>query len=231
MKKLAAALAAVVSLSLAVTVGPACSSGPGGGAGGGSGGSTGGGTGGSTGGGTGGSTGGGTGGSTGGGTGGTGGGNPSTCPNVDPNGASCNTLVALGADVMTIVSNAPPPMPMGGTPMDGTYVLVTSTEHSDAGPGPNGERRNQTLAVTTGMLQQAEQRTLTDGGCEIRRTTGTLTFSGTNATFVPTCPICDGGTNCNMGGTVGFTASGTMFTIIQPENNGARIRVQTFNRR
>ena len=64
-------------------------------------------------------------------------------------------------------------------------------------------------------------------GTSIKRQSGPVTISGSTVTFAPTCP-----TGGNNGGSAGFTATATTFTLIDNNGNGnGAIRVQVYNKR
>lgn len=215
-------VALVISLSLVACGGTGSGSGAGGGSAG-----TGGGKAGGAGGGTAGGAGGGTAGGAGGGTAGTVDAGPA-CAGM--NGATCNNLVQVGGLVNELRSSATVPVAMGGVVTPGTYYLTTVTEFvSDGGTGPTGKQRQETWLISATTLQTVARDSSSDGGCTQNRASGTLKFDGgIGVAYAPTCPVCDGGTNCDRGGSAGYTATATTFNVIIPQ--GDRTQVMTLTK-
>jgi hypothetical protein len=118
---------------------------------------------------------------------------------------------------------------MGGTIVAGTYYLTAQTIYTtaDGGADTQDRDRRETVVVsavtaTSFTLNQADI-----SGTHLERSYGTVTVSGTTVSFTPTCPAPgDGG---DRGGTAGYTATPSSFTIIE-QNGPDTVRVQVFTR-
>ena len=113
----------------------------------------------------------------------------------------------------------------------GTYDLTSVTLHSalaaDGGMPIENPRRE--TVVVTGSGNSFTVQTAHVSGTTVERRNGTLSATGTQATFVQTCPPPgDGGDDA--GGTFGYTAGATTFTIIESAGgslNVVRVAVYT----
>jgi hypothetical protein len=180
--------------------------------------------------GAGGSTGAGSGGATGagGGAGSGAGGALAACGNsTDPStGDSCNTVDATGLCVTPTTGTGPAPTAGGGTIVAGIYDLTSITDY-----GPNASNDQGSKRDTLSFTANGNSWTLTTtqvSGTAVQRQSGPVTISSTQATFAPTCPPPgDGGNN---GGTVGFNADATTFTLIE-DRGGGNTRVSIYAKR
>jgi hypothetical protein len=144
-----------------------------------------------------------------------------TCGNSSDQGSgdTCNTAAATGPCVTQQLSTATAPTPAGGTIVAGTYNLTSLTLFNPPEGGSQSTDRRETLvvsAVTAGSLTLDQVHV---SGSSTQRSHGTVIIAGTTLTFTPTCPPPgDGG---DSGGSAGFTASTTMFTLIEAHGGGS----------
>ena len=148
----------------------------------------------------------------------TGAGGGTACGDVTGTGSglTCNTVAAGGPCVTSTFSTAASPTPAGGTFAAGTYNLVSQTTYgaADAGFFPLTFRQTYVLSnvtTTSFTLDQVET-----SGTAVDRRHGTVAVSGMTATFTPTCPVTDGGSDA--GGSVEFTATSSSVTLFQSKN-------------
>jgi hypothetical protein len=133
-----------------------------------------------------------------------------------------------GPCVTATLASGAPPAPGGGSIQAGTYDLVSRTVY----PGPdagasNDEPRRETVVLTGGGTSATVEMAQMSGSM-LERQSGMISASGTQLTFTQTCPPpVDGGDN---GGTVGFDATGTSFTIHDTGDNG-EIRIDVYMKR
>ena len=110
--------------------------------------------------------------------------------------------------------------------MAGTYDLTSSKVYNaPVGGDQDGAPRRETVVVTgsgNDFIAQVSQLS----GTTMQRMTGAISVSGTMLTFAQSCPPpVDGGDN---GGTTGFDATDTTFTIHDMGGNGTqRLNVYT----
>jgi hypothetical protein len=122
------------------------------------------------------------------------------------------------------------PTAAGGPVSNGTYQLTASTFYGtlpDAAGSGDGDlqTRRETFIVTNATSSSFTLEQFQASGTQTSSEEGTVAISGTMVTYTPTCPPpADGGNN---GGSAGFTASGTTFTLILPKNGGTLVRVYT----
>jgi len=132
---------------------------------------------------------------------------------------------------MTTESTATPPTPAGGTWTPGTYDLTSSVIYGTADGGDDGvSTRRETVVVMASGSDFTIQIAQVDGTTR-DRSSGTATISSaTQITFTRTCPPSqpDGGDDDN--GTLGYTATGSSFTIFE-QTRGGRTRVAVYTRR
>jgi hypothetical protein len=161
------------------------------------------------------------------------GGAPVACG--DATGSSndvCSALTgaATGPCVMTEMSSATAPTAAGGLVSNGTYVYTSSTFHGalpDAAGSTDGDfqTRRETYVVTNATTSSFTLAQYQASGTQTRSEEGTVAISGSMVSYSATCPPpADGGDN---GGSAGFTASSTTFTLILPKNGGTLVRVYT----
>ena len=110
-------------------------------------------------------------------------------------------------------STAASPTPVGGTFAAGTYNLVSQTTYGPADAGFFSLTFRQTyvlsnVTTTSFTLDQVET-----SGTAVARSHGTVAVSGMTATFTPTCPVTDGGSDS--GNSVEFTATSSSVTTFQ----------------
>jgi hypothetical protein len=144
----------------------------------------------------------------------------------------CNTIsgFATGPCVVTTMSADTAPTALGGSVSSGTYQLTSSTFYGTLPDGAASDEgdfgtHRETFLV---FVQSASTFNLDQFKADGTRTDvdqGTVTISGTNVTYTQTCPAPgDGG---NSGGTAGFTATSTAFTLIMPKGTGILVKVYT----
>ena len=143
-------------------------------------------------------------------------------------GESCNDLVPTGPCVVPQWSNDPAPAPLGGTVVAGTYVLTSEIiyQPTDAGAFTEDRPRRETIVVSS-VAEASFRIDQADGsGTELHRSGGTVVFANNvTLTYAPTCPPPgDGGDN---GGSAGFTATASSFTIFAPRESSTRVQVFT----
>jgi hypothetical protein len=177
---------------------------------------------------SGGGTGGGAAGTSGGGSGGTGGGLAACGTRTDPNsGDACNNVDPVGPCVMTVPGTGTPPTAMGGQIVAGTYELTSRTAFNAPDGGNNEDPRRETVVVTGSGNSFTIQISQLSGTTRERQS-ATVTTSGTQLTYTPNCPPPgDGGDN---GGTTGYSANATSFTIFDVGGNGT-LRPSVYTKR
>src|SRR5205085_4821789 len=126
------------------------------------------------------------------------------------------------------LSNDPAPTPLGGTILAGTYVLTSEIIYQAADAGAiDDEPRRETVVVSS--LAEASFRIdqADASGTQLHRSGGTVVFANTvTLTYAATCPpTADGGDNG--GGSAGFTATASSFTLFEPRGAGTRVQVFT----
>jgi hypothetical protein len=134
---------------------------------------------------------------------------------------------------MATHSTSAAPTPAGGTLSAGTYDLTSVTLHSALaadGGRPTEFPRRETV-VLTGTGNNFTVQTAQVSGTTVERQNGTLTATGTQATFAQTCPPPgDGGDDG--GGTFGYTVGTMTFTIIEATGSSTgAIRVAVYTQR
>jgi hypothetical protein len=160
------------------------------------------------------------------GTGGAGG--SGTCgTSTDPStGSGCNTVEATGACVTETLGAGSAPSPAGGTIVAGTYDLTSMVRYASADGGNNtSDDRRQTLVISSVIGGSFALQITQVSGTTVERQAGGVIASGTQVTFTPTCPI--GG---NGGGSAGYTATSTTFTLFDM-TNGGDLRLSVFTKR
>lgn len=130
-------------------------------------------------------------------------------------GGACHDLVNVGTNVVFTAEASPPPTPLGGTIVDGTYVLTTATLYTGTGgaSGPTGDTRSMTMRITG-----ARGDSIFDGVAR----TAQFAVSGTTMTSTSVCPE-SGGTR-----TDGYDATPTTFAVHLGGSQG--VLVQSFTR-
>lgn len=155
------------------------------------------------------------------------------CGDATGVGETCSTIVgaATGPCVVTMMSSGTAPTPAGGSISNGTYEMTSSTFYGtlpDAGNGQDSgdlSTRRETFVVTGASASSFTLEQFRVDGAQIESEEGTVSVSGTMVTYAPSCPPPhDGGNN---GGSAGFTATATTFTLIISENGGTLVRVYT----
>lgn len=134
--------------------------------------------------------------------------------------SACNMLANSAQVITTRQVSQDPPMPQGGTMVDGTYAMTdVSIYTGPSGPsGPSGTTQT-TIQVTGNTIQ------VVSTGQPTTRSV-TLAISGTGFTATDTCPD----SNVTQGS---FTATPTTILIFLPggtDDAGARTVVETFTK-
>jgi hypothetical protein len=165
----------------------------------------------------------------GGGLAGTGGSVVACGTNTDTNtGTSCNDLTPTGPCVIQSNATGSPPPPTGGQLVAGTYDLTSRTAYAvpDGGDFDDAPRRETVIVTGSGATFTIQISQLS--GATMRRQSGAASVTGTSLTFAQTCPPPgDGG---DEGGTVGYDADGSSFTIHDMGGNGT-IRLNVYTKR
>lgn len=118
---------------------------------------------------------------------------------------ACTSLADIGSTIELSVEPIVAPAAMGGSIVDGTYVLTSGKVFT--GPGGEsgtGDDRSMTLRVTGSVIEIARP----EGG-----TKGTFTVAGTTLHMSETCPkseVTD----------LGYTATPTSFEIFADDDDG-----------
>lgn len=75
-------------------------------------------------------------------------------PNAPPEGV-CSTLENVAKTVEMLEEAAEPPAPVGGTPVDGTYVVTRAVIYTGAGgsSGPSGRNIQMTVRITGNVAE------------------------------------------------------------------------------
>jgi hypothetical protein len=138
-------------------------------------------------------------------------------------GATCSAIAAGGPCVTSTLSTTATPLPVGGPFAAGTYNLVSQTSYGPADAGFFSETLRQTyvlsnVSTTSFTLDQIEA-----SGTAVARAHGTVAVSGMTATFTPTCPATDGGSDS--GGSAEFTATSSSITLFQSKNGLVQVSV------
>jgi hypothetical protein len=137
---------------------------------------------------------------------------------TDPSsGSGCNTLDATGPCVVESVGSGTAPAAAGGTIAAGTYDLTSMIRYAGSS---TSETRRETLMVSSVVGNSFAIQITQITGTSVRRQAGTVVASGTTVTFTPTCPVGGDG-----GGTAGYTATETTFTLFDTEGGGVRTSV------
>ena len=144
----------------------------------------------------------------------------------------CSTITgsATGPCVATAMSAATAPTAAGGPVSNGTYQFTASTFYGtlpDAAGSTDGDlqTRRETFVVSNATSSSFTLQQFQASGTQTSSEEGTVAISGTMVSYTPTCPPpADGGNN---GGSAGFTANSTSFTLILSKNGGTLIRVYT----
>ncbi|MEW5741692.1 MAG: hypothetical protein AB1938_22425, partial [Myxococcota bacterium] len=140
----------------------------------------------------------------------------------EPGGTPCNTIAVSPTWVSVQRSSATPPAPAGGTLTGGRYVMTSVVLFTtDGGAGPTGARENEAFELATNTVQSVVQREVEDGGCEVSREAGTVTFAGTQLTYASTCPG---------GGAGGMSYTATSSTLVLFQDEGGLTRIVTYTR-
>jgi len=135
-------------------------------------------------------------------------------------GAACNCLTNSGVVVTLSTSALPQPAPLGGTILDGTYVLTAFTLYTGGDGGADaasfatadgGPATWEELAVISGSATSAQYVLSLDGSADSHENE-TLTFVDGGASFTSTltCSESDGGSPA---GPADYTASGSLFLV------------------
>ena len=126
------------------------------------------------------------------------------------------------------IGTGTPPAATGGQWVAGTYDMTSRTVYNPADGGDNDTEDRRETVVVTGSGNNLTVQISQISGTKRRRQTGTITVSGTQATFAPTCPTPgDGG---DTGGTFGFSTDGTAFTIHDMSGSGT-LRLDVYTKR
>lgn len=167
----------------------------------------------------------------GGGTGGAGGALP-LCGDGAEAAEQCSSLtgyVTGGFCIPTNILSATAPTPEGGTVSNGTYQLGSSifygTLPDAAGGNLTGDfaTRRESFVITNATATSFTLDQYALDGTQASSEEGTVAVSGTTVTYTRTCPQPgDGGDN---GGSAGFTATATTFTLFMSEDGGTLVRI------
>jgi hypothetical protein len=134
-----------------------------------------------------------------------------------------------GPCVIEMIGSGAPPAATGGQIVAGTYDLTSRTAYNvpDGGNGSGNDRRETVVVMGSGNTFTIQMTQAS--GTSRERQSGTITTSGTMLTFTQTCPVPDpdGGDN---GGTVGYDATATTFTIHDMGGNGT-LRLNVYTKR
>ena len=162
-------------------------------------------------------------------TGGTGGAAAVCGTNTDPDqGLTCNSIDATGPCVITTLGTGSPPAATGGAWVAGTYDLTSRTVYlSDGGSFSQDDRRE--TVMLTGNGNNFTVQTSQVSGTQHRRQSGTVTLSGNQLTFTPTCPPPgDGG---DSGGTQDYSSNGSTTITIYDTGNSGELRLDVYTKR
>ncbi len=122
----------------------------------------------------------------------------------------CNSVVNSAPVVGEFQATANPPVPLGGTIVDGTYYLSESISYTgpNGASGPTGMTIQDTLVITNAAsgIATVEEVTSSNAAPD-ERTSFTFTPVGTMATAAVTCPTPDSLS-------FGYTATATTFMPI-----------------
>jgi hypothetical protein len=152
---------------------------------------------------------------------------PGTCSADVPAGQECNTLTNLGNVVTPTCATGTLPTGLGGTIVDGTYVLTSQqkyrTDCSTTTPLPLAE----TIAIAGDCIQGVFGQILA-GTSSVRYTT-----QGSSFTETVTCIHSDtDGAVIRQDPTVRtYTATGTTFTLFETDPTTGEMGVAVFTRR
>ncbi len=144
-------------------------------------------------------------------------------------GDGCNATEANGPCVTPMfISVGSGPTPMGGTIVAGTYDLISDVTYgpADAAHGNTRDLR-QTLVFSNVTSSSATLDQVSTSGTAFNRSHGALTFSGTAATFTPTCPAADAGgdTGGSASYSVASSTTGTLFMLIQSKDGQTEVSI------
>ena len=153
------------------------------------------------------------------------GGAVAACGDGTGQGDTCNTISgsAAGPCVVTTMSADTAPTALGGSVSNGTYELTSSTfygtlpDGASSDDGDFGTHRETLLVyVQTATSFNLDQFRVSGTRQDIDQ--GTVAISGTTVTHTQTCPAPgDGG---DSGGSAGFTATSSAFTLIETRGSG-----------
>lgn len=165
------------------------------------------------------------------GTGGAGG--ALACGDGTGSGETCNTIPgsATGPCVVTTTSADTAPTAMGGSISSGTYQLTSSTFYGTlpdgAASGNRGDfaTKRETFLVYVQSATSFNLDQFQADGTQNNSQQGTVAISGTTVAYTQTCPAPgDGGNN---GGSAGYTATSSTFTLFLSQDNGILVKVYT----
>lgn len=108
-------------------------------------------------------------------------------------GTPCNTVVSLGADVLTISVPGTPPPPVGGTLSDGFYVLTKREQFAGTAaslPLPATTTRSETIFVSNrgSTMQFVRRESSGSSSRAFARGNRLLSSAGSKLTFEDKCP-------------------------------------------
>jgi hypothetical protein len=146
---------------------------------------------------------------------------------ADPStGSGCNTLEATGPCVIETLGTGSAPAPGGGTIAAGTYDLTSMVRYVGADGGTDmSDSRHASLAVSAVIANSFSLQITEISGSTVRRQAGVVIASGTQVAFTPACPLGGDG-----GGTAGYTATSTTFTLFDTSNSGD-LRLSVYTKR
>lgn len=134
-------------------------------------------------------------------------------PNED-GGITCNTLPSPAGEVQPTRIDSDLPLPSGGTPADGTYVLASVGIYTGAGgaTGPSGATVSKAFMLTAAGYDKVEMQ-----GATVTRSSGTFSFSTTALAWKQECPSSEPGAS------VSFTVSGDEISLIDSDRNTVEV--------
>ena len=135
----------------------------------------------------------------------------SGCPHAGQGASMCNTLPS--SQVVPVTCTTPPPA-LGGTIVDGYYLLTAAswdTSSFDGGACPQSETHKSTIEVCGNVFEWLEQDTVNS----TYRGSQTFSTNGTALTFTEFCPSLHGPTDI-----FPYTATPTTLTIHLTYPNG-----------
>ena len=115
--------------------------------------------------------------------------NGGTCLAAIDAGAMCNELEPQGPTIVSTCSSASPPQPMGGTIIDGTYLLVSMTDYAPCPVDHESDRFTWLVSGNTWTTVQENPKVYAnpDAGVMVVHITAAVVGSGPTLTVTPMC--------------------------------------------